>query len=106
MRKIKFRGRDYFTGEWHYGFYFEDEDGANILKGSHAYLVDPESVAQFVGCDAEGNAVYEGDNLVDAAQFSQECVAKLNAEAEYLIGGANGFDDENCKFILKERMKC
>lgn len=106
MRKIKFRGQDYFTGEWHYGFYLEDKDGANIMENGHAYLVTPESVAQFIGCDAYGNAVYERDKLVDTAGFCQECVAKLNAEVEYLIGGGNDFNDENCNFVLKELTKC
>lgn len=63
MKVIKFRGRDYWTGKWHFGFYAEDEDGANIIEGHKWYLVKPDSVAQMVGVDIDGNEVYEGDIL-------------------------------------------
>lgn len=62
-RPIKFRGHNYFTGELHYGFYLEDEDGANILENNRTYLVDPDTVAQLVGFDKNGREVYEGDQL-------------------------------------------
>lgn len=67
MREIKFRGTDVYTGEKRYGFYLEDEDGANILdikNISRAYLVDRDSVVQLVGHDKNGAEVYEGDELV------------------------------------------
>ena len=67
MREIKFRGTDVYTGEKRYGFYLEDEDGANILDVkniSRAFLVARDSVAQLVGHDKNGAEVYEGDTLV------------------------------------------
>ena len=64
MRPIKFRGRGYFTGELYYGFYLVDEDGVSILEGRNAYLVEPDSIAQLVGYDSDGNEVYEGDTFV------------------------------------------
>ena len=81
MRPIKFRGRDYFTGEWHYGFYLEDEDGVNIFENKCAYLVGPDSVAQLVGYDKDGNEVYEGDTVQSVVEHGIATVytAELHA---------------------------
>ena len=81
MEKIKFRGRDK-SGEYHYGgiYKFDFDDGSSrcaiieqiyeneIEKAVGIYYlseieVEPESVAQFVGYDADGNEVYEGDKV-------------------------------------------
>jgi len=75
MKPIKFRGRDIFTGELHYGFYRTDEDGANILEDRHGYLVEPDSVAQLVGYDRDGNEIYEGDVVI--SEYGDEVVARL-----------------------------
>ena len=63
-RPIKFRGVNARTGEFVFGFYVEDVDGVNIVENGYAYLVEPESVAQLVGYDVDGNEIYEGDWLV------------------------------------------
>lgn len=82
---IKFRGRfwlkdDYIEtthkdGELVYGgyarlkFLFDDGEGDYILidddktSAPQALLVYPDSVAQLVGYDANGDEVYEGDKL-------------------------------------------
>ena len=88
MKKIKFRGlaiEDY-TGKpitekkFVYGNVWANEDNSYVIIGEYKdkkgccynYKVDPESVAQFVGYDADGKEVYEGDKLClkDDGNFS------------------------------------
>ena len=79
MRKIKFRGRcigNHFPhfGEMVYGSLIAYEDNASSLhcficsQGQEPfhvdYPVDPDSVAQLVGYDSDGNEVYEGDTFI------------------------------------------
>ena len=67
MREIKFRGRNIKTGEIHYGHYSEYPVGNGRIshcitdKNLDSWAVEPESVAQLVGYDADGNEVFEGD---------------------------------------------
>lgn len=70
---IKFRGRDNISGEYHFGDYVTRPDGCAIrvqiqknLLDMHEYeiSVDPESVDQLVGYDANGKEIYEGDEVV------------------------------------------
>lgn len=108
MRKIKFRGRaisdlfgvsvdkivhgDLFH-EWNKVSIFDEDDG-------DIYKVDPESIAQFVGHDSNGNEVYEGDTLIDL-QDGAEWLAVLRSEALYKPD--NGYHRSNLdKLTLKE----
>ena len=83
-RTIKFRGRCIDnhlpdTGKMVYGSLIAYEDNASSLhyficsQGQEPfhvdYPVDPDSIAQFVGFDCDGNEVYEGDELVGANGF-------------------------------------
>ena len=85
---IKFRGRFWLKGlepsdintrlsdgDFVFGgyarmkFLFEDAEGDFIIKNDGAaFLVYPDSVAQLVCYDAEGNEVYEGDTI-DAVAY-------------------------------------
>ena len=79
-RPIKFRGRTksgkFVFGEYAQNFmggkpqicYF-DEHGWNCTQ------VDPDSVAQLVGYDKDGNEIYEGDKVV--SEYGDEIVARL-----------------------------
>ena len=69
MRPIKFRGKDVNAGDYVYGEYItmgapylhyvdDNDDHFNIE-------VEPESVAQLIGYDADDNEVYDDDVLVD-----------------------------------------
>ena len=80
---IKFRGRFWLKGlepcdvntrlsdgDFVFGgyarmmFLFEDAEGDFIIKNDGAaFLVYPDSVAQLVGYDANGEEVYEGDTV-------------------------------------------
>ena len=76
MRKIKFRGRDAY-GKLHYGDLWQRTDGMILFDHDETVWqrVHPESIAQFVGYDANGNEVYEGDVLQD--ELEQEYIAEI-----------------------------
>ncbi|MBR5913975.1 MAG: hypothetical protein IKZ58_06405 [Selenomonadaceae bacterium] len=64
---IKFRGKEYFSNSWHYGYFVktDDRECGYIVKGNgEKIIVDPDSVSQLVGYDSISQEVYEGDNLV------------------------------------------
>lgn len=79
MRKeIKFRGRSINSGELVYGdLVHTDTEAVNIRYIEKNFCgvagrvvifvkeVEPYSVAQLIGYDADGNEVYEGDTLFD-----------------------------------------
>ena len=82
-RPIKFRGRD-MTGHFFYGLLTRKKirsSGEVVFaialseKQSETIPVNENSIAQLVGFDADGNEVYEGDELV--LQNGAEYVAKL-----------------------------
>ncbi len=90
MRTIKFRGHaisdscgqsvdrivygDLFH-EWNKLCILDDDDG-------DIYEVDPESVAQLVGHDSNGNEVYEGDTVVlNTPDYHIEYTAHLSGYA-------------------------
>ena len=60
MRTIKFRGKSKYSDKIIYGDFFHGEEDF-FVKYEPVY---PESVAQLVGYDADGNEVYEGDQLI------------------------------------------
>lgn len=106
---IKFRGRDIVSGEYLFGDYVSRDEGCAIrirhqtdLFKMHEYeiTVDPNSVAQLVGYDADGNEVYEGDAVValnpDPKYSLGEC-GKLRAvgAAALYIDWAEPIDDSN-----------
>lgn len=116
MRQIKFRGRfwnmdghdasecEHRDGDIIYGGYarmkLDAEDGYAdyiINEFGKAYLIYPESVAQFVGHDKNGREVYEGDILIHAS--GEEWVAALGSYARNKPGLAT-YNFE--KLTLKE----
>lgn len=79
MGKIKFRGKRLANGEWVYGDLMQFKGKPAIISSAGELIyfavtkqglrgiaeVEPESVAQLVGYDADGKEVYEGDVLVN-----------------------------------------
>ena len=70
MKQIKFRGKSPINGEIYFGGYFKNfaDKSFIILENGEMHEVDPESVAQFVGYDVNGFAVYEGDKLTPGGE--------------------------------------
>lgn len=71
MRTIKFRGRDKETGKLVYGSFVDYGEDCNSrywinpIGNERNHPVDPNSVAQLIGVDVDGNEIYEGDRVVD-----------------------------------------
>ena len=82
MRQIKFRGRDVDTGRMVYGCFIVGRCGEPCIATNRtaAYEVEPNSVAQFVGHDSNGNEVYEGDKLTDSQ--GNTYIAKFDSVVE------------------------
>lgn len=78
-RKIKFRGRVINTGEFVFGDLAHTEVG--VLIGAHE--VEPESVAQLVGFDADDREVYEGDELIHSLS-KREIFAEYGDNPAYI----------------------
>ena len=67
MRPIKFRGRSMLDGEWLFGDLIHGFANSFAIRteddGIHCVI--PDTIAQLVGHDQNGNEVYEYDQLVD-----------------------------------------
>ena len=103
QRPIKFRGRDIDTGEIIYGDFRKIGIHAHIFKEADCYYeeelieVDPDSVAQLVGFDSEGNEIYEGDTV---AGVDEDWVAVLVPD---ILHSKEDIKDVPFKFLtLKE----
>ena len=85
MKTIKFRGYDTRDGVREMVTFTLDE----LLAGTDDYeLVDLDSVAQFIGYDADGKEIYEGDVCIEKFYCHGE-KAKLTSNFTYI----NGEDD-------------
>lgn len=71
MRKIKFRGKDEYNGDWIFGYPLQDadiEDRWYIMNNySDGIIVDQKTISQFTGLtDRNGKEIYEGDILLNS----------------------------------------
>ena len=75
-RTIKFRGLG-IDGEIYYGdvYHTRKDVGIHDVEHGSIYEVEPDSIAQLVGYDKDGNEIYEGDTVID--EFGHEVAAKL-----------------------------
>lgn len=63
MKKIKFRGKEIKSNKYVYGFFIRCIDDCVIVTSEGLKTVYPDSVAQFVGYDKNGNEFYEDDEV-------------------------------------------
>lgn len=103
MRPIKFRGRDIYTGKIVYAELGEVSaeirpDYLTVINDDGIFTVDHDSIAQFVGYDANGREVYEGDTLIAANDI------EWTAELVHAPVSADGFQHivDLKEFTLKE----
>ena len=114
MRKIKFRGLAYagvdgkkikpqmvygslrINEEMDYASIstFKDKQGA-----TYTYLVDPESIAQFIGYDADGNEIYEGDKVhgINGTMDGHTFTARRDNVVQSTNGMYWGFQSEDVR---------
>jgi len=85
MRSYKFRGRDFYSGVWRYGYLTEyNTFSASILwqdtitGNKHTSQVVPSSVGQFTGvCDDRNKEIYEGDICVFHNSMRKDVECKI-----------------------------
>ena len=65
MREHYFRGQEFYGEKYLYGDLFHDGERTLIAYDGGEFEVKPETVAQLIGYDSEGTAIYEGDKLID-----------------------------------------
>ena len=117
-RKIKFRGKDAFTGKWVYGDLVHNqkvtENGLEPRVMVGGYEVNPETVGQFTGLnDKDGKDIYEGDVIessygvgIPARHFigydPREASFIANLIGEYPNSGSirQGWIDKFCKKVI------
>ena len=73
MKAIKFTGRNSY-GQWFTGNLVQ-EACTMIVNNVGRFVVEPESVKQFIGVDKHGREIYEGDIVAD--EFGNEFKASF-----------------------------
>lgn len=84
MRTIKFRGVT-SKGKIVYGYafkYFKQKSWYILDERAEQWKIKPESLAQLVGYDANGEEVYEGDILL--GEHNNEHIAEIYDRPNFL----------------------
>jgi len=64
FRKIKFRGANFYTGEWIYGDLKTLDSGEYMIVNEDTHVAESviqESIGQYTGATFNGREVFEGD---------------------------------------------
>ena len=99
MEKIKFRGKVCGLEKLVYGDLLNTAQPCIVpTKGNHSPIpVEKDSIAQFVGYDADGNEVYEGD--ICKCEELGECFIALSG---YSVPGYLPLNSKEIEWYLKE----
>lgn len=105
MRTIKFRGKDFHSGEWFYGNLFvKDSHGRTHISTPKCgcFRINPETVGQFTGViDEEGQEVFEGDIL--EADYKYDRIGPnggVDPENDCICYGVVEFDNDTLQWAL------
>ena len=100
MKKIKFRGISKCDNLPVFG----DLEHYNNQVYIDDYVVYPESVAQFVGYDADGKEIYDGDKVhgISGTMVGHTFTARLAGVAQSTNGMYWGFSPEDVRIEREE----
>lgn len=105
MRIIKFRGKDFHSGEWFYGNLFvKDSHGRTHISTPEygCFCINPETVGQFTGItDEEGQEVFEGDIL--EADYKYDLITAngaIDPDNDCICYGVVEFDNDSLQWVL------
>lgn len=105
MRTIKFRGKDFHSGEWFYGNLFvEDDRGRTHISTPErgCLRIDTDTVGQFVGItDEYGKEVFEGDVL--EANYKYDRLGYnggVDPDNDCICYGVVEFDNDALQWVL------
>lgn len=101
----KFRGRD--KNGWLYGSYHVLNDGSAIIIDEGSCFtwsrVYPDSVAQLVGYDIDGNEIYEDDEIVRIDYEIKDARILAALQGSTLVDWKGGIPPKNCRSIEQQR---